>query len=67
MTAHTLYVSTRKGLLFYQRTANGWRHRRTAFLGSPVSVVHAIAQHDSGWPLHDNHPTINPKGQPRHV
>jgi hypothetical protein len=31
------------------------------------SVVMAIGQHDCGWPIHDDHPTINSSGQPRHV
>lgn len=31
------------------------------------SVVEAIAHHDCGWPLHDDHPTLNPAGLPLHV
>jgi hypothetical protein len=31
------------------------------------SVVEAIAHHDCGWPLHDEHPTLNPAGLPLHV
>ncbi len=27
----------------------------------------AISLHDSGWPLHDESPTINPQGKPLHV
>jgi hypothetical protein len=32
-----------------------------------LSVVEAIAHHDCGWPLHDDHPTLNPAGLPLHV
>ena len=31
------------------------------------AVVEAIAQHDCGWPLHDENPTLNAAGQPLHV
>jgi hypothetical protein len=31
------------------------------------AVVEAIAHHDCGWPLHDEHPTLNPAGLPLHV
>lgn len=31
------------------------------------SVVDAVAMHDSGWPLHDARPTLNPQGLPLHV
>jgi hypothetical protein len=30
-------------------------------------VVDAIDQHDCGWPLHDDHPALNPSGLPLHV
>jgi hypothetical protein len=30
-------------------------------------VVDGIALHDCGWPLHDDLPTLNPKGLPLHV
>jgi hypothetical protein len=30
-------------------------------------VLEAIAHHDAGWPLHDEHPTLNPDGLPLHV
>jgi hypothetical protein len=30
-------------------------------------MVDGIAMHDAGWPLHDEHPTLNPQGQPLHV
>ena len=30
-------------------------------------AIQGIALHDCGWPLHDDHPTINPKGLPLHV
>lgn len=34
----------------------------------PAAVVlDAIAQHDAGWPLHDDRPTIDPRGSPRDV
>ncbi|HEX4792995.1 MAG TPA: DUF3891 family protein [Humisphaera sp.] len=32
-----------------------------------TAVVEAIALHDSGWPLHDSQPTLNPQGFPLHV
>lgn len=31
------------------------------------SVVEAISAHDAGWPLHDDRPTLNDQGLPRHV
>jgi hypothetical protein len=31
------------------------------------STDEAIANHDSGWPLHDDHPTLNKNNQPLHV
>jgi photosystem II stability/assembly factor-like uncharacterized protein len=31
-------IATRKGLLRYRRDAGVWRHRDTAFIGSPVSI-----------------------------
>jgi hypothetical protein len=30
-------------------------------------VIQGISLHDCGWPTHDNHPTLNANGQPRHV
>src|SRR4051812_36566894 len=30
-------------------------------------TVDGISLHDSGWPLHDDNPTLNPQGQPLHV
>jgi hypothetical protein len=30
-------------------------------------TVEGISLHDCGWPLHDDHPTLNPHGQPLHV
>jgi hypothetical protein len=29
--------------------------------------IQGIALHDCGWPLHDDHPTLNPEGEPLHV
>src|SRR4051812_3918506 len=37
--AQNLYIASRKGLMIYEHGAGGWRHRSTAFLGSPVSMV----------------------------
>jgi hypothetical protein len=31
------------------------------------TVVDAISQHDCGWPLHDDQPTLNREGLPLHV
>lgn len=31
------------------------------------SAIKGIALHDCGWPLHDDHPTLNPRGRPLHV
>ena len=31
------------------------------------AVVAGVALHDCGWPLHDDHPTLNPQGLPLHV
>jgi hypothetical protein len=38
-------------------------------LFSPVDaeVIAAIAEHDAGWPLHDDSPTLNAAGLPLHV
>jgi uncharacterized protein DUF3891 len=30
-------------------------------------AIQGIALHDCGWPLHDDRPTLNPKGEPLHV
>ena len=30
-------------------------------------AVEGISLHDCGWPLHDDHPTLNPAGLPLHV
>ena len=30
-------------------------------------AIEGISLHDCGWPLHDDHPTLNPHGQPLHV
>src|SRR4051812_14497577 len=30
-------------------------------------VIAAIGAHDAGWPLHDDHPTLNGAGLPLHV
>src|ERR1700722_2269479 len=38
--------------------------------GSPLPrqpVLDAISSHDSGWPAHDDAPTINPSGRPAHA
>jgi hypothetical protein len=32
-----------------------------------LQAIDGIAMHDSGWPLHDDAPTINVKGEPLHV
>ncbi|MDB5323280.1 MAG: hypothetical protein JWN40_4911 [Phycisphaerales bacterium] len=32
-----------------------------------LATLEAIAHHDCGWPLHDDHPTLNPAGLPLHV
>jgi hypothetical protein len=31
------------------------------------TVVDAVALHDAGWPLHDDEPTLNGRGEPLHV
>src|SRR4051812_2885934 len=31
------------------------------------AVVEGISKHDSGWPLHDDQPTLNGEGLPLHV
>src|SRR5262245_17338849 len=41
--ADHLYVSTRKGLMVYGRNGKGWVHKKTHFLGSPVSLTLASA------------------------
>jgi uncharacterized protein DUF3891 len=33
----------------------------------PEPVIDAISQHDCGWPLHDDQPTLNREGLPLHV
>lgn len=34
----------------------------------PFAPFHAaVSLHDAGWPAHDDHPTLNPKGKPLHV
>ena len=33
-----LFVSTRKGLFSYVRSAKGWTHERVSFLGDAVSL-----------------------------
>src|SRR5215207_6268150 len=30
-------------------------------------TIRGAAVHDCGWPLHDDNPTLNPKGEPLHV
>jgi len=40
--------------------------------GGPIDrpsprTIEGIALHDSGWPLHDDAPTLNPKAEPLHV
>ena len=30
-------------------------------------VILGVSMHDSGWPLHDDRPTLNAKGEPLHV
>jgi len=30
-------------------------------------VLDGISLHDAGWPLHDDRPTLNPRGEPLHV
>ena len=38
--AQRLYVSSKKGLLVYERDSRGaWQHRDTYFVGSPVSLA----------------------------
>lgn len=32
-----------------------------------ASAIKGIALHDCGWPVHDDHPTLNAKGEPLHV
>jgi hypothetical protein len=41
----------------------------TLFAGlSPrEAVLQAVSLHDAGWPLHDDQPTLNPRGEPLHV
>ena len=39
----------------------------SVFSKPAAPVIAAIAAHDDGWPLHDDHPTLNSAGQPLHV
>jgi hypothetical protein len=48
---------------FARRLGGDW-------LGAPApyeETLEAIAHHDAGWPLHDDHPTLNAQGLPLHV
>lgn len=37
------------------------------FASPDSSVLKAIAHHDAGWPIHDDQPTLNPRGEPLDV
>ncbi len=39
----------------------------TRFASPDPSVLRAIAHHDAGWPMHDDQPTLNPRGEPLDV
>ena len=46
------------------------RHVGNASFAAPSpfgETVEAIANHDAGWPLHDDEPTLNAQGLPLHV
>ncbi|HSU66058.1 MAG TPA: DUF3891 family protein, partial [Tepidisphaeraceae bacterium] len=43
-------------------------HISGALIARPSpETIQGIALHDCGWPLHDDEPTINPRGLPLHV
>jgi hypothetical protein len=48
---------------FAERIGNGMFAPPSPF----EQAVAGIALHDCGWPVHDDEPTLNPKGQPLHV
>lgn len=45
----------------------GARVGNSRFASPDPTVLQAIAHHDAGWPIHDDQPTLNPRGEPLDV
>ncbi len=51
---NTLMLGTRKGLVTYERSANGWKLKDTSFLGIPVSLTHVDSRDGTWWACLDH-------------
>ncbi|MEL6670895.1 MAG: glycosyl hydrolase [Bacteroidota bacterium] len=49
-----LLLSTRKGLITYQRSAQGWRYEGVHFLGIPVTLTHIDRRNGHWWACLDH-------------
>jgi hypothetical protein len=65
--AHFLLVNQHDHALAAGRLARGLGRPPFTPPSSLDTVTDAIAQHDCGWPLHDDQPTLNRDGLPLHV
>lgn len=51
---HTLMLGTRKGLIRFEKGANGWKYHNTCFLGIPVSMTHRDDRSGIWWACLDH-------------
>lgn len=54
MSAKTLLLGTRKGLVVYKKKKTGWKFDRDHFLGIPISIAAADPRSGTWWAMQDN-------------
>lgn len=54
MVKNLLFLSTRKGLIIYKKTAEGWTYQSTHFPGIPVTLTHIDEQSKTWWACLDH-------------
>jgi len=64
---HFLLITQHDHALLAGQLARRIGNERFATPSAREAVIDAIAQHDCGWPLHDDAPTLNKDGLPLHV
>ncbi len=53
-SAKHLLLSTRKGLIIYQKSSSGWQYQSTHFLGIPVSLSYVDHRNGTWWACLDH-------------
>ena len=53
-TKNFLLLGTRKGLIVYQKNANGWQYKNVHFIGIPVTLAYIDPRNNSWWAFQDH-------------